>query len=134
MEILKYVPGFRSGQTWKKVVASIFYVFTIIVGLAGGFGSFFLVLGMFLLACSIVDLILHCIRKKKDMPIKQSIITANQMMKMYSDDLVTTLAKKGIKDISEAAVFWKDSYNNRNLKYAYEYRNGGFYVTDVMGE
>lgn len=26
IEILKYFPGFRSEQTWKKVVASIFYV------------------------------------------------------------------------------------------------------------
>ena len=60
--------------------------------------------------------------------------TANEMMKMYSDDLVATIAKKGIQDISEVAVFWEDNYNNRNLKHAYEYRNGGFYVTDVMGE
>ena len=60
--------------------------------------------------------------------------TANEMMKMYSDNLVATIAKKGIQDISEAAVFWEDNYNNRNLKHAYEYRNGGFYVTDVMGE
>jgi hypothetical protein len=89
---------------------------------------------MFLLACSIVDLILHGLCKKKDTPIKQSIITANQMMKMYSDDLVATIAKKGIQDISEAALFWEENYNNRNLKYVYEYRNGGFYVTDVMGE
>lgn len=60
--------------------------------------------------------------------------TANEMMRMYSDDLVASLAKKGIADVSEAAVFWKDKYNNRNLKYAYEYRNGGFYITDIMGE
>ncbi len=74
MEILKYVPGFRSGQTWKKVVASIFYAFAIIVGFADGFGSFLLMVGIFLFACSIVDLILHGFRKKKDTPIKQAII------------------------------------------------------------
>jgi hypothetical protein len=74
MEILKYVPGFRSGQTWKKIVASIFYVFAIIIGFADGFGGFLLMVGIFLLVCSIVDLILHGFRKKKDTPIKQSII------------------------------------------------------------
>jgi hypothetical protein len=48
MEILKYVPGFRSGQTWKKIVASIFYVFAIIIGFADGFGGFLLMVGIFL--------------------------------------------------------------------------------------
>ena len=56
------------------------------------------------------------------------------MTKLYSDDIVATLANKGIRDISEAIIFWEDNYNNRNLKYAYEDKNGGFYVTDVMGE
>lgn len=58
--------------------------------------------------------------------------TANEMMRMYSDDLVATLANQGIKDISEAVVFWKDEYNNRDLKYAYEYKDAGFYLTDSM--
>jgi len=61
-------------------------------------------------------------------------ITASKMTKLYSDDIVATLANKGIRDISEAIIFWEDNYNNRNLKYAYEDKNGGFYVTDVMGE
>ncbi|NMD34209.1 MAG: hypothetical protein GYA84_09535 [Firmicutes bacterium] len=60
--------------------------------------------------------------------------TANEMMRMYSDDIVATLADKGVEDVSEAAVFWKDEYNNRNLKYAYEFKNGKFYITDVVGE
>ena len=55
-------------------------------------------------------------------------------MKMYSDDLVATLAKKGITDISEAAIFWEDEYNNRNVKYAYEYKDGEFYIEDIAGE
>lgn len=60
--------------------------------------------------------------------------TGNEVMRMFSDDLVATLAKQGVTDVSEAAIFWKDDYNNRNVKYAYEYRNGGFYITDIMGE
>lgn len=58
--------------------------------------------------------------------------TANEMMRMYSDDLAATLANQGINDISEIAVFWEDEYNNRNLKYAYEYKDGEFYITDIM--
>lgn len=64
------------------------------------------------------------IRNKKE--------TGNNLMGMYSDDLVATLAKQGITDISEAAIFWEDDYNNRKLKYAYEYRNEGFYITDKV--
>ena len=55
-------------------------------------------------------------------------------MRMYSDDLVATLAENGVTDISEAVIFWEDEYNNRTVKYAFEYRNGGFYITDIMGE
>jgi len=60
--------------------------------------------------------------------------TGNEVMRMYSDDLVATLAENGVTDISEAVIFWEDEYNNRTVKYAFEYRNGGFYITDIMGE
>jgi hypothetical protein len=60
--------------------------------------------------------------------------TANDVMRLYSDDLVATVAAKGVRDISEAAVFWNDSYNNRSLKYAYVFSNNSFYLDDVMGE
>lgn len=66
--------------------------------------------------------------------IKNRRKTANEMMRMYSDDLVATLANKGIEDISEVVVFWKDEYNDRSLKYVYEYKDGGFYIADIMGE
>lgn len=66
--------------------------------------------------------------------IKNRRKTANEMMKMYSDDLAATLANKGIKDIAEIAIFWEDEYNDRNVKYAYEYEDGQFFVTDIAGE
>lgn len=28
--------------------------------------------------------------------------------------------------MSEAVVFWKNEYNNRSLKYAYEFKDGNF--------
>lgn len=66
--------------------------------------------------------------------IKNTKNTGNKMMRMYSDDLVAAMASKGITNVCEAAVFWEDEYNDRNLKYTYEYRNGGFYITDIAGE
>ncbi len=66
--------------------------------------------------------------------VKNSRGTGNQMMRMYSDDLVATMAQKGTTSISEVAVFWEDEYNSRTVKYVYEYRDGGFYLVDVMGE
>jgi len=56
------------------------------------------------------------------------------MMRMYSDDMVATLANQGVNDVSEAVVFWEDDYNNRTVKYAYEFMNGAFYVADIAGE
>lgn len=50
-----------------------------------------------------------------DFKAKNGTKTANEMMKMYSDDLVATLADEGIKDISEVSIFLKDEYNNRDL-------------------
>lgn len=66
--------------------------------------------------------------------IKNSTKTANDMMRMYSDDLSATLADKGVEDVTEVAVFWKDEYNNRDVKYAYEYKDGKFFVSDIAGE
>lgn len=66
--------------------------------------------------------------------IKNTRQTGNEMMRMYSDDLVATLANQGIDDVSEAAVFWEDDYNNRTVKYAYEFMDGAFYIADIAGE
>lgn len=66
--------------------------------------------------------------------IKNTRNTGNNLMRMYSDDLVATLANKGITDISEAAIFWEDQYNSRSVKYAYEFRNDGFFIMDIAGE
>jgi len=66
--------------------------------------------------------------------VKNTVKTGNEVMRMYSDDIVATLAEKGItKNISEAAIFWEDDYNGRTVKYAYEYRDGKFYLTDAIG-
>lgn len=66
--------------------------------------------------------------------IKNSKETGNKVLRMYADDLMATLAGEGIVEVVEGAVFWKDDYNNRTVKYAYEYKDGEFFITDVMGE
>lgn len=70
-EILKHIPGFRSGVTWKKIIASIYYVLAVIFGLAGGFGGFLFLAAMPFLVFSFVDLIQH---KKRDIPLKKALI------------------------------------------------------------
>lgn len=70
--------------------------------------------------------LLFDIKNKKD--------TGNKLMRMYSDDLAATLANEGIEDVVEIAVFWEDEYNNRSVKYAYEYKDGAFYIMDIAGE
>lgn len=67
-----------------------------------------------------------------DFNVMNTIKTGNDMMRMYSDDIVARLGEIGIENVGEAAVFWKDGYNDRSLKYAYEYRNGNFYLTSKM--
>lgn len=66
--------------------------------------------------------------------VRNRIETGNEVMRTYSDDLAATLANKGITDVAEIAVFWEDEYNNRNVKHAYEYKNGAFYISDIAGE
>ncbi|NBI08282.1 hypothetical protein [Senegalia massiliensis] len=69
-----------------------------------------------------------------DFNVKNTRNTGNKVMRMYSDDLAATLANKGIKNLAEIAIFLKDEYNDRSVKYAYEYKNNGFYIMDIAGE
>lgn len=66
--------------------------------------------------------------------IKNSRESGNDVLRMYSNDLMGTLAKEGVEDIIESAIFWRDDYNNRTVKYSYEYKDGQFEIYDVMGE
>lgn len=66
--------------------------------------------------------------------VKNSKETGNEVMRMYANDLMAHIAEKEVNDIVESAIFWRDDYNDRDLKYAYEYKNGAFHITDVIGE
>ena len=55
--ILKYIPGFRSNKTWKKVVASIFYFISIIISLMLKSTFFLEPIGIVIIGMSIVDFI-----------------------------------------------------------------------------
>lgn len=64
--ILSYIPGFRSDVTWKKIVATMYYIFALLM-LTGGVDLFTLFLGAPILMFSITSLI-KAVRDKK--PIK----------------------------------------------------------------
>ena len=66
--------------------------------------------------------------------VKNSKETGNKLLRMYADDLMASVAGEGVTDVIEGAVFWEDDYNNRTVKYAYEFKDGNFIITDVMGE
>lgn len=59
--ILKYIPGFRSNKKIKKIIASIYYLFCVLMMfMANSIGEIFLSIMMmiiFALVCSIIDLL-----------------------------------------------------------------------------
>lgn len=55
-KVLQYIPGFRSGARWKKIVASLYYIFTLLM-LGAGIGTFLVFLSAPFLVFSIIDLI-----------------------------------------------------------------------------
>jgi len=54
--ILKYIPGFRTGIRWKKIIASLYYIFTLL-SITAGPGVFLFFLAAPFFAFSIFDLI-----------------------------------------------------------------------------
>jgi len=63
-KILQYIPGFRSGTNWKKIIALLYYIFTLLM-LGAGIGTFLVFLSAPFLVFSIIDLI----HKKKVPPL-----------------------------------------------------------------
>ncbi len=59
---------------------------------------------------------------------------ANEVMRVMTKDIVSNVSRYYITDMSQLVIFWKDDYNNRTVKYAYEYKGGIFTLVDVAGE
>lgn len=55
-EFLKYIPGFRSDKKWKKIIASIYYLFTLLM-LVAGIDAFLFFFALPFIVFSIVDLV-----------------------------------------------------------------------------
>lgn len=70
-EFFKYIPGFRSNKKWKKVIASIYYLFTLLT-LAAGVDAFSFFIALPFIAVSIADLVKA---KKNKKSIKSATIT-----------------------------------------------------------
>lgn len=70
MEILQFIPGFRSKTKWKMIIATLYYLFTLL-SFAGGFwlGIFFLSSPFFVF--SLIDVIRY---KKNSMSIGRPLI------------------------------------------------------------
>lgn len=69
-DILKYIPGFRSGKKYKKIIAAIYYIFALTM-LTEGIGIGLFSLAIPFLIFSFMDLIRH---KKKSQPLKKALI------------------------------------------------------------
>ena len=57
-DILKYIPGFRTDKTWKKVVAIIYYVFCLLM-LISGIGVFLIMTSIPFIIFAIASLVKH---------------------------------------------------------------------------
>lgn len=69
-----------------------------------------------------------------ELDITNTVKNNNKTMRVYSDDLVATLANEGHESIGSVAVFWDDHYNDRDVKYSYTHEEEGFRVDDIAGE
>lgn len=69
-DILKFIPGFRSGMKWKKTIASVYYIFAFLLLLVEPNVTLFLAtMPSFIMA--LVNLILH---KRRGIELKKAII------------------------------------------------------------
>lgn len=98
--LLNYVPGFRTGRTWKKVVASIYYLFCLLISFAG--------IGAFLICASIPIIlfsVIRLIRNKKERSRVLIIILAVSIFAFVGGvNLDSIKTKKDLKVASELKV------------------------------
>lgn len=70
-KFLKYIPGFRTGVTWKKAIAIIYYLFALLMLAAAGFGAFLFFAAAPFVVFSFADLIRS---NRKSIPLKKAAI------------------------------------------------------------
>lgn len=102
-KVLQYIPGFRSGTRWKKTVASLYYIFTLLM-LGAGIGTFLVFLSAPFLVFSIIDLI----HKKKSAAIVfllslALMITGFAITPSPPDDQLTAEQSKYVEKAEEAS-------------------------------
>lgn len=62
--ILSYVPGFRSGVLWKKLIAAVYYIFSITVGFLINFNFSLAFIGTLFFTFYTVDLVTETMKKR----------------------------------------------------------------------
>lgn len=63
---------------------------------------------------------------------KNKVDTADEMIDMVSQDIAANLHNEGAEDVAEIAIFTDDEYNDRDIKYSYEWKEAGFVLTDQV--
>ena len=69
-EFFKYIPGFRSNKTWRKIIAIIYYAFSLIMFFVDWASGLFWFSGPFVVF-SFIDLVQH---KNKDFSLQKTLI------------------------------------------------------------
>lgn len=89
-DIFKYIPGYRSNTKWKKIIASIYYIFGLLMLFSSwSVGLIFLASPFFIF--SIVDLITHKKNTKPlikvILPLAMSLVNGDRLCK-YSTNTI----------------------------------------------
>ncbi len=87
VDILKYVPGFRSGVMWKKIIASIYYVLAIAAGISENIGQLLGGLIIPFLIFYFIDLIKY---KKKNISFKKALLNFVIVFLIFSVSVALT--------------------------------------------
>lgn len=112
--LLNYIPGFKSNKWWKKIVASFYYLISILM-IFDGFGSMLFLLSIPFLIFSIIDLIKSIIKKNSFKKYVITTIIAFLVFTIGINNLETKDAHLGDESIGQTATA-NNILNNENNK------------------
>ena len=91
--ILKYIPGFRSGKKYKMIIGAIYYIIALSMFTEGfGYGLFYLALPF--MVFYFIDIFMH---KKKSIPLKRAILN------FIVSFVLVTISMVAIPDVEPAS-------------------------------
>jgi len=60
----RYIPGFKTNMKWKKIIAIIYYIYSLLRFFTGGLGAFLITITLPFIIFSIISIIMNENRKK----------------------------------------------------------------------